>query len=106
MPSKPYLLLSTTDSSKNAKKIARLLIQKRLAACVNIIPRVTSFFKWKGTIDGAAEFLLMIKTDSHHLKQIERMIRKHHSYEVPEIIGWPITWGHKPYLNWLSDSIT
>jgi len=103
---KPYLLFSTVGSQKNAEKIANILIRKELAACVNIIPKVHSFFKWRGAVDKAHELLLVIKTDFYHLKKVERTIRKYHSYEVPEIIGWPIAYGHKPYLTWLSSSLT
>ncbi len=103
---KPYLLLSTTNSRKNAEKIAGVLIREKLAACVNIIPNVSSIFRWRGKIDQAQELLLVIKTDSRFLKKIEKTIRKHHPYEIPEMIGWPITWGHKPYLKWLMDSVS
>ena len=102
---KPYLLLSTVDSRKTATKLARLLVQKGLAACVNLIPNVDSYFRWKGALDQAHELLLIIKTDSHHLKQVEQTIRTYHPYKVPEMIGWPIEWGHKPYLKWLRDSL-
>ena len=103
---KPYCLLSTIDSSKTATKIARRLVQKGLAACVNVVPNVNSVFRWKGALDQARELLLIIKTDSRHLKQIEQALRKHHPYQVPEMIGWPIVWGHKAYLQWLSDSVS
>lgn len=102
---KPYLLLSTVSSKIEAKKIAAILIRQKLAACVNIIPGVDSFFRWRGKIDRVRELLLVIKTDFSHLKRVEQTIRKHHTYEVPEIIGWPITWGHEPYLKWVRDSL-
>ena len=105
-PAKPYLLLSTVPSLKEAKLIADALISKRLAACVNIIPEVHSFFRWKAAVDQTQELLLVIKTDKRFLKRLEKIIRKHHSYDVPEMIGWPIVWGHKPYMNWLRDSIS
>ena len=101
---KPYLLLSTIDSPKNATKIAKTLVKKGLAACVNVIPQVNSLFRWKGVVDQTHELLLIIKTDRRHLRQVEKTIRKYHPYEIPEIIGWPIVWGHQPYLRWLSDS--
>ena len=103
--SKPYLLLSTASSPKEAKKIARALVQQKAAACVNLISQVHSFFKWHGAIDQAHELLLIVKTDLRRLKQAERIIRKHHSYEIPEMIAWPIAWGHHPYLKWLTDSV-
>ena len=100
-----YLLLSTAASAREAKQIAGVLIRKRLCACVNIIPNIHSVFTWKNKIDQVKESLLIIKTDRRKLKEVERTIRAHHSYEVPEIIGWPISWGHKPYLDWLSKSL-
>ncbi len=103
--SKPYLLFSTTASQKEAQKIAQLLVKKRLAACVNIVPNVVSFFRWKGNIDRAKEFLLVIKTDTRRLKQLERTLVQAHSYSVPELIGMPIVRGHKPYLEWLSEAV-
>ena len=102
----PYFLVSTAASAREAKKIARILVQKRLCACVNIIPNIYSVFTWKNKIDQVKESLLMIKTDQGKLKEVERAICAHHSYEVPEMIGWPIGWGHKPYLDWLSDSLS
>ena len=104
--SKPYLLLSTTSSRKNAEKIAHVLIQEKLAACVNIIPNVGSIYRWRGTIDQARELLLVIKTDSRSLKEVEKAIRKYHPYKIPEVIGWPITWGYQPYLKWLVGSVS
>ena len=102
---KAYLLLSTVGSYKEAKKIAHALVRNRLAACVNIIPEVNSVFRWQGTVDQARESLLVIKTELRSLKQVERAIREHHSYEVPEMVAWPIKWGHQPYLKWLFDSV-
>jgi len=101
----PYLLLSTASSSREAKTIANVLIRKKLCACVNIVPGLSSVFTWKNKVDQAKEWLLIIKTNQGKIKEVERLIRKYHSYEVPEMIGWPITWGHKPYLDWISDSV-
>ena len=103
--SKAYLLFSTVGSYRKAKKIADILVRGRLAACVNIIPKVDSVFRWQGAVDQAVESLLMIKTELRNLKRVERAIRKHHTYEVPEMVAWPIEWGHKPYLRWLFGSV-
>ena len=102
---KPYLVLSTVPSLKEAKIIAEVLISKRLAACVNIIPEVQSLFRWQGAVDQAKELLLVIKTEARLLKPLEKAIRKHHRYDIPEIVALPIAWGSKPYLNWLRDSL-
>ena len=81
-------------------------MQDRLAACVNIVSDVDSIFRWRGKIDKACEQLLIIKTDERCLQKLRTRICSLHSYEVPEIIGWPIKWGHKQYLSWLSDSVS
>jgi periplasmic divalent cation tolerance protein len=105
LSSRPYLLLTTVPSRQEAKKIAAVLLKARIAACVNIIPSVESFFHWQGSIDRAHEQILMIKTRASHLRKVEKTIRKLHSYQVPEIIGWPVPWGYKPYLNWLARAL-
>ena len=102
----PFLLLTTVSSRKEATKLGQVLLRHKRAACVNIIPGVNSLFWWKGSVDRAREFLLLIKTDRRQLSKVEKLIRDHHSYEVPEMIGWPIRWGHKPYLKWLSTSVS
>lgn len=101
----PFLLLSTVSNSKEAQKIASTLVEKRLAACVNVIPHLKSYFRWQGKLDQADELLLIIKTEKHQLKSVETAIRRFHSYDTPEIIGWPITWGLKSYLDWLAKSV-
>ena len=71
-----------------------------------MIDKVKSTFRWKGAVNRAEELLLVIKTQRGKLMQIETTIKQHHTYQVPEIIGWPISWGHKPYLDWISGSIS
>ncbi|MBI1978174.1 MAG: divalent-cation tolerance protein CutA [Candidatus Omnitrophica bacterium] len=105
MQQRPYLVLSTVSSKKEAKKIADMLVRKKLAACVNIVPNVSSIFKWKGKVDQTRELLLVIKTDAQCFKRLEQTIRKNHSYQIPEIIGIPIGWGYRAYLNWINQSI-
>ena len=102
---KPYLVLITAGSRLEAGKIAKTLLSKKLAACVSLLSGVDSLFRWKGKIDRAREFQLIIKTDKRFLKPIEKVVRGLHSYEVPEIIGWPIAWGSRAYLDWISESL-
>jgi len=104
--STPYVLLSTVGNLREANKIARFLVEKKLAACVNILPNVKSIFRWQNKLDQANELLLLIKTEKSRLKKIETAIQKLHSYSVPEIIGFEITKGFKPYLEWLFKSVS
>ncbi len=99
-----FLLFSTASNLQEAKKIAQLLVKQKLAACVNIVPGLTSYFRWQGKLDQAKKYLLIIKTQKRQLKSVEAAIRKAHSYSVPEMIGFPITWGSKSYLDWLNKS--
>jgi len=100
------LVLTTCSSQKEAKKIARSLVDHRLAACVNILTaRVESIYRWKGRTESAKEFLLVIKTSRRHFAALGREIERLHSYEVPEIIALPITAGSPKYLRWLEESV-
>ena len=110
MPSKatkssPFVIFSTASSKKEAEKLAALLIRTRAAACVNVLGPMTSFFRWKGKIDRAREALLVIKTDFSKFRTVKKLIAAHHSYEVPEVIGWRIDAASKSYLSWLSESV-
>jgi len=98
------IMLSTCSDLAEAKKIAKELIEKRLAACVNIFP-VHSIFRWKGSIEESDEQLLVIKTSSTLFKKAGECIKSLHSYEVPEIISTEIKQGSRPYLKWLEDSV-
>jgi len=91
----------TTSSEEEAEKIASLLLEKRKAACVNVIPRVNSRFWWQGKLDSAQESLLIIKTRGALVPEITDMVKKAHSYTVPEIVALPIVGGNKDYLDWL-----
>ena len=102
---KPYLLFSTAVSRKEAQKIAQVLVHKRLAACVNIIPNIVSVYRWQGKTERAKEYLLVMKTEARKLKRLKQALIQNHSYSVPELIGWPIAWGHEPYLKWLSEAV-
>lgn len=82
-------------------KIAEAVVGRRLAACGNVIPSVTSVFRWKGRINKSREALLVMKTDAHRYAALEKVVRSMHSYEVPEIIGVSVTTGLQPYLEWV-----
>ena len=101
----PILVLSTASSRKEALKIAEILLTKRLAACVNIVPSIISLYWWKGRREKASEVLLLIKSKKSAFKELEKTLRKAHSYEVPEIVALPITAGSAPYLKWMLKEI-
>lgn len=97
------IIFVTAGNAKEAGVIASALVKEKLAACVNIIGRVSSLFSWKGKIDKASESLLIIKTRRPQLKKIIRRVKSLHSYSVPEIIALPIIAGERTYLKWLND---
>ena len=85
-----------------AETLARGLVEARLAACVNVVPGVMSVYRYKGKLEKDPETLLVCKTRAPLFKKLEAWVKKHHRYEVPEIIALPIEEGHKPYLDWLA----
>lgn len=95
------VILITTSSEGEARKIADMLLNERKAACVNIVPKVESLFWWQGNIESAQENLLIVKTNTAKLKEITDLIKKVHTYEVPEIIALPIIGGNEDYIKWL-----
>ncbi len=99
---KHILVLSTCPGSISAKKIARDLVTEKLAACVNIVPGVQSFFSWVGKVDSANEYMLIIKTTLDRYEVLEKRIKKIHPYELPEIIAVPIETGLAGYLDWIT----
>ena len=100
------IVLVTCPSLAAAREIARAVVQKRLAACVNVVRSpVESFYTWKEKLEEAREYLLVIKTVSERLKKLEREVHRLHSYEVPEFIVIPIIAGSRKYLSWLGESV-
>jgi periplasmic divalent cation tolerance protein len=95
----------TTATEDEAHSIANLLLERRKAACVSIVPRVDSLFWWQGKLDSAQESLLIVKTKASLLPEIVALVKGIHSYEVPEIIALPIIGGNKDYLRWLDGEI-
>ena len=99
------LMISTAGSAKEARKIARNLVQDKLAACVNVIPGVESFFCWKGRLCQEKEVLILAKTVNNRVEKIIDKIQEMHSYEVPEIIFLRVERGEKNYLKWMESVI-
>src|SRR3984957_15472856 len=94
------IVLSTTGSEDEARKIARELVERRLAACVNILPPVESIYRWQGKIETGREWLLLIKTTAERFTAVNDTIRELHSYELPECIAIDIEDGSSEYLRW------
>jgi periplasmic divalent cation tolerance protein len=95
----------TASGTEEAQKIARSLLKRRRAACVNIIPEVDSHFWWDDKLDSASESLLVIKTRASLLPEIVRSVKKMHSNTVPEIIALPIVGGNQDYLDWIDNEV-
>ncbi len=102
---KYVVIFITAATEKEAKRIANALLTQKKAACVSILPGVDSTFWWKSKIDSAAEVLLVVKTESRLLEATVKLVRKLHSYDVPEIIALPIIGGNEEYLEWISKSL-
>jgi len=99
------VVLTTAGSHEQARKIARGLVEQRLAACVNIVAKVESVYRWQGKVEEAQEFLLVIKTTEAAAAQVQDAIRDMHSYELPECIVISITDGSESYLKWIGESV-
>jgi periplasmic divalent cation tolerance protein len=99
------LVLTTAGSDEEARKIGRALVDRLLAACVNIIPQIGSIYRWEGEIEEAEEWLLVIKTTGAAFERVRNAINELHSYEVPECISISIENGSRAYLNWVGESV-
>ncbi|KAK3605244.1 hypothetical protein CHS0354_037644 [Potamilus streckersoni] len=89
-----------------ARKLAHGIIQNRLAACVNIIPGLTSVYEWKGKVEEDSELLLMIKTATDKVADLSKFVRENHPYECAEVISSKIDDGNPPYLKWIGDTVS
>lgn len=102
MESKYSVVLTTTASKKDAEKLASALLEKKLAACIQVT-EIKSYYSWKGKVNVDDEQVLLIKSKATDYDEIEKCIRDNHTYEVPEIIRIPIEAGFLGYLNWISE---
>lgn len=96
------LVLSNCPGGQTAENLARLLVEEKLAACVSVLPGLTSIYPWQGTIETAQESLLMIKTEKACYPRLEARLREQHPYEVPEIVAIPVETALPDYLQWIS----
>jgi periplasmic divalent cation tolerance protein len=99
------IVLSTCASAEEAERIARRLLEKRLAACVNLVAGARSLYRWQGAIEEAAEWLLIIKSRRDLWEELRAEIQRLHSYEIPEVLMLAIEDGSPPYLNWLNEEL-
>jgi periplasmic divalent cation tolerance protein len=105
MPTLHQLVLCTCPDQATAQNIAEQLVDKQLAACVNILPGLTSIYQWQGKRETAEEHLLLIKTTNEVYVTLEQTLTKLHPYELPEIIAVPIESGSTAYLDWISQQV-
>ena len=98
------VVLVTCPSQKVGKQLAHVLVEERLAACVNVIPGLTSTYRWEGKICRDAEVLLVVKTRRTRLRALTRRVQALHPYSVPEVIALPVVGGSAAYLSWVCDS--
>lgn len=99
------LVLSTCPDEAVAKRLAELLLQRGLAACVNIVPALRSMYMWQGELCDDAEVLMLIKTTASHYADLEALVRAEHPYELPEIVAVSFTDGLDGYLSWITDVV-
>jgi len=99
------IVLTTTGSQEEAQKIAREVVERKLAACVNIVPRIESIYRWQDKVESATEWLLVIKTEAKAFERLRDSIKELHSYELPECVMVEVADGSKEYLGWIEDNV-
>ncbi len=99
------LVLTTYPEKQAAEQFARELVERRYAACVNVLPEMTSVYQWHDKVESGTECQLLIKTEKHRFSQLCRFISDNHPYELPEIVEVPISSGLPAYLSWISESV-
>lgn len=104
--SERVVAFSTVGTAEDAERIARALVERRLAACVNVVPGVVSVYRWKGEVCRDEERLLVIKTRADRLEALREALVGLHPYELPELVALPVAAGHAPYLAWLDESVS
>ena len=103
-PDDILLMLTNLPDADSAGRVARLLIEQRLAACVNVLAPCTSVYRWQGTVHEAGECLLLAQVSEAALPQFMERVRALHSYEVPCVVAMPIAAGYQPFLQWIAEN--
>jgi periplasmic divalent cation tolerance protein len=101
----PVVVLTALGAPPDAQRIARALVEERLAACVNIVPGVVSIYRWKGRVEQEPELMLVIKTMAEQVDALKARLLELHPYELPEVVVIPIGGGHGAYLAWLEEQV-
>lgn len=99
------VVLTTVERAEDGARLARLLVEQELAGCVQILPPMTSIYRWQGRVEEASEVLLLIKTTRAVYARLEAALKQHHPYQTPEIIALPIAAGSAEYLAWLTAAV-
>jgi periplasmic divalent cation tolerance protein len=105
-PSELIVVLMTAANREEGNRIAESLVEKRLAACVQVLPEMQSVYRWQGEVARESEVMLLAKTTLDRFDELDRAVREIHSYETPEIIALPITAVSAPYLDWLQEEVS
>jgi len=95
------VVYTTIDSEQDARKIAHILVEEQIVACVTIIPNVESIYRWKGNIEEEKEFILLAKTVDDNVKKAIKRIKEFHTYELPDVIALPVTAGLEEYIEYI-----
>jgi periplasmic divalent cation tolerance protein len=98
------IIFTTAGSQEEASKIAHALVERRLAACVNIVQRIESVYRWQGKVETAEEWLLLIKTQAELFERVRDAVKELHSYDLPECVMLEVTAGSQQYLNWIVEN--
>jgi periplasmic divalent cation tolerance protein len=103
--SEPLVVLTTVESVEDGERLANLLVEARVAACVQVLPPMKSVYRWEGKIEQSGEVLLLIKTTDSNYNELEESIRRNHPYQTPEIIALKVAVGSQKYLDWMANSV-
>ncbi|MGE0132238.1 MAG: divalent-cation tolerance protein CutA [Blastocatellales bacterium] len=99
------VVLTTVEKQEDGERLAKMLVEGELAACVQVLPPMISIYRWQGNVEQASEVLLLIKTTRAVYSELEAAIKQNHPYQTPEIVALPIETGSGEYLNWLTGSV-